>query len=126
MKWTVGLKYARIATNVDACLYLLHVSVHGLFLFSLFSFPFFFFLGVNYLLNLKSFRYAWMLPLKLNTFKMFHLNLKVSKNVLFKPSITFFSVNPIRHHAANWFVWILFQNLRFKWNSPKTPRLWFK
>lgn len=58
MKWTVGLKYARIATNVDACLYLLHVSVHGLFLFSLFSFPFFFFLGVNYLLNLKSFRYA--------------------------------------------------------------------
>ena len=59
MKWTVGLKYARIATNVDACLYLLHVSVHGLFFFSPFSFPFFFFfLGVNYLLNLKSFRYA--------------------------------------------------------------------
>ena len=42
MKWTVGLKYARIATNVDACLYLLHVSVHGLFFFSLFSFLFLF------------------------------------------------------------------------------------
>lgn len=38
MKWTVGLKYTRIVTNVDACLYLLHVSVTD---FS--SFLFFFF-----------------------------------------------------------------------------------